>query len=257
MISTIIIRNLLLLLCPIIQLSEKWHAIKYGFKLAAEYDLKIHVSDACSSCYNRGGLCELGKEGYFNCSITPITKKGIGIRIMQKILVLQRKEYTPKLSVLSMWKVGTIGFPFTSGSQPLCGLLPVNCDETPPTIQLPLSLSGKPYEVINISHTNSTQSIRIKDFSLLELLNTSECQYLINFTLPYSPFISFKLTTPNLTLFKCNRIPTITSPLDLKYMSCGEYDLYYNNSKPAFASVSNHSAFGKMARNKVWHAIWV
>ncbi|XP_030956312.1 PR5-like receptor kinase isoform X1 [Quercus lobata] len=63
-------------LCPIIQLPEKWHASKYGFKLTAEYDLKIHVSDACSSCYSRGGLCELGKEGNFNCSVTPITEKG-------------------------------------------------------------------------------------------------------------------------------------------------------------------------------------
>ena len=55
---------------------QKRHAIKYGYKLAAEYDLEIHVSDACSSCYSREGLCELGKEGNFNCSITPVTEKG-------------------------------------------------------------------------------------------------------------------------------------------------------------------------------------
>ena len=149
----------------------------------------------------------------------------------------EEKSTRPNCPSFPCGKFGTIGFPFTNVSYPSCGLLPVNCDETPPKIQLPLGLSGKPYEVINISYTNFTQSIRIKDFSLLEFLNTSECQYLINFTLPHSPFISFKLTTPNLTLFKCNRIPNITSPLDLKYMSCGEYDLYYNNSKPAFASL--------------------
>ena len=120
-------------------------------------------------------------------------------------------------------------------AQPSCGLWPVNCDRTP-TIQLPLCLSGKPYEFINISYTNSTQSIHIKDFLHLEFLNTSECQYLINFTLPNSPFISFKLTTANLTLFKCNRSPNITSSMNFEDVSYGEYDFYFNISKPSFAS---------------------
>ena len=129
-----------------------------------------------------------------------------------------------------------IGFPSTNGLQPSCGLLPINCDRTLPTIQLPLGLSGKPYEFINISYTNSTWSIHIKDFPHLEFLNTSECQYLINFTLPNSPFISFKLTTPNLTLYKCNRSPNITSNMNFEDVSYGEYDFYFNISKPSFAS---------------------
>jgi hypothetical protein len=32
--------------------------------LSAEFDLEVHVSDACSSCHARGGLCEvLDEEG--------------------------------------------------------------------------------------------------------------------------------------------------------------------------------------------------
>ena len=49
-------------------------------------------------------------------------------------------------------KFGIIGFPFTNSADPNCSLLPVNCDKTPPTIQL--GWTGGPYEVINISHTN-------------------------------------------------------------------------------------------------------
>ena len=63
--------------------------VKNQYELVAEQDLEIHVSNACSSCYGRGGPCELGKEGNFNCPITPITGKGIDIRITQNFLVLQ------------------------------------------------------------------------------------------------------------------------------------------------------------------------
>ncbi|KAL4611816.1 hypothetical protein ACB092_08G153000 [Castanea dentata] len=146
----------------------------------------------------------------------------------------EEKSTHPNCPSFQCAKFGTIGFPFTNGSQPSCGLLPVNCDEPIPLIQLPLGLSGKPYEVINISYTNSTQSIRIMDFSLLKYLRTEKCEYLTNFTLPNSPLISFKLITPNQTLFKCNRILDITSPRDFKYKSCGNYNFYY--SSPRFAS---------------------
>ncbi|KAK7859783.1 leaf rust 10 disease-resistance locus receptor-like protein kinase-like 1.1 [Quercus suber] len=129
---------------------------------------------------------------------------------------------------------GTIGFPFTNVSQPSCGLLPVNCDETAPKIQLPLGLTGKSYQVINISYTNSTQSIRIWDFSLFKYSFTEDCIYLANFTLPNSPLISFKLTKPIQTLLKCNRTLDDTPPSDFKYRGCGDYDIHYYS--PTFAS---------------------
>ena len=146
----------------------------------------------------------------------------------------EEKSTHPNCPSFQCGKVGTIGFPFTNGSQPSCGLLPVNCDGTPPTIQLPVGLSVKPYEVINISYTDSRQSIRIKDFSLFKYFLTDKCEYLTDFTLPNSPLISFKLTTPIKTLFKCNRILDDTSPRDFKYRSCGDYNIYY--SSPRFAS---------------------
>ena len=147
----------------------------------------------------------------------------------------EKRKWPDCLPLFQCGKFGTIGFPFINSSHPSrCGLLPVNCDGTPPTIQLPVGLSVKPYEVINISYTDSRQSIRIKDFSLFKYFLTDKCEYLTDFTLPNSPLISFKLTTPIKTLFKCNRILDDTSPRDFKYRSCGDYNIYY--SSPRFAS---------------------
>lgn len=66
--------------CSTIQLPLK------GLNITAEFNLEVHVADVCSSCYSRGGLCELDNKGKFHCTIT---EKGIDIGITQKILVLQ------------------------------------------------------------------------------------------------------------------------------------------------------------------------
>ena len=115
-------------------------------------------------------------------------------------------------------KLGNISFPFTKipPSFPFCDLMHVKCDDPHPTIKLPLDdpWIERRYEVINISHTNTTQHIRVKDHSLLEYLKTKKCEKLANFAFPHSPLISFKLTTPNRTLFKCNPTLHIT-PIEI------------------------------------------
>ena len=57
--------------CSFIQLPRKRHSDKDTlFSLvSAEFDLQVYVSDACSSCYGRGGLCELEQNGKFHCAI--------------------------------------------------------------------------------------------------------------------------------------------------------------------------------------------
>ena len=77
--------------CSIIQLPVKVHTEKEDINLTAEYDLEVHVSDAYSSCYSRGGLCELDNKRKFHCAIT---EKGMNIGITQKYLVLQLHTYT-------------------------------------------------------------------------------------------------------------------------------------------------------------------
>ncbi|KAK7850152.1 hypothetical protein CFP56_001503 [Quercus suber] len=44
--------------------------------LSAEFDLEVHVYDACSRCYGGAGLCVLDKNGKFQCAIA---KKGMDI----------------------------------------------------------------------------------------------------------------------------------------------------------------------------------
>ena len=151
----------------------------------------------------------------------------------------EEKRDAQSCSSFQCGKFGMIGFPFRLNKRDYfnCGPLPVNCDQTPPTIQLPLGWSKGAYEVINIWYTNTTQFTRVKDLSLLEYLNTNKCEYLTDFTLPKSPFISFKLTTPSQSLFKCNRTLDSNSYTKFKYMSCGDHNFYYSHSNESTPSI--------------------
>ncbi|KAM3692974.1 hypothetical protein ACJW31_08G129800 [Castanea mollissima] len=173
--------------------------------------------------------------------------------LLSHLLLLHSAEEVnrtrPNCSPIQCGNLGIIGFPFTDSSHPHCGLLPVKCDEIPPTIQL--GWSRGPYEIINISYTNTTLFTRIKDLLLSDALNTQKCESVTNFTLPNSPFISFKLTTPCQTLFKCNRTLNITSPTNFTYRSCGDYSLYYshlNDDSPSFSS--GECSFIQLPRKK-------
>ncbi|KAF3969606.1 hypothetical protein CMV_006616 [Castanea mollissima] len=97
------------------------------------------------------------------------------------------------------------------------------------------------YEVINISYTNTTTHIRVKDHWLSEYLKTNKCEILDNFAFPHSPIITFKLTTPSRTLFKCNRALHFTPGRNFKKMTCRDYDydIYYsppNETSQSFPS---------------------
>ena len=150
--------------------------------------------------------------------------------VLSHLLLLHSAEL-PNCSSFQCGKFGIIGFPFFNRKYPSCGgLFAVDCDGTPPTIQL--VWGGRQHEVINISYTNTTQSTtRIKDLSLLDYLNTRKCESITNLTFPSSPYISFEITSPNQTLFKCNRTLPITSPPNFKNMTChDDYNIYYNHS---------------------------
>ena len=156
--------------------------------------------------------------------------------VLSHLLLLHSAEEENSLysncSFFKCGKFGSIGFPFFNSKYPFCrgGLLGVNCDGTPPTIQL--ELGGKQYEVINISYTNTTQSTtHIKDPLLLDFLKPQKCESITNLTFPSPPSISYEITSPNQTLFKCNRTLPITSPPNFKHVSClDNYNIYYSHS---------------------------
>ncbi|KAK4607997.1 hypothetical protein RGQ29_001713 [Quercus rubra] len=121
---------------------------------------------------------------------------------------------------------------------PFCGLMHVKCDEPHPMIHLPLGdrWSEKRYEVINISSTNTTPHIRVKDRWLGKCLHTNKCNCLDNFALPNSSLISFKLTTPNRTLLKCDRTLHNTALKNFTEMTCRDYNIYFCPSNEASQS---------------------
>ena len=98
-------------------------------------------------------------------------------------LLLFHSAELPNCSSFNCGKFSIIGFPFFNTKYPFCGgLLAVNCDGTPSTIQL--EWGGRQNEVIKISYTNTTQSTRIKDSLLLDYLNTQKCESVTNWTFP-------------------------------------------------------------------------
>ena len=87
--------------------------------------------------------------------------------VLSHLLLLHSTEEENSLysycSPFHCGKFGIIGFPFYNRKYPFCcGLLAVNCDGTPPTIQL--EWSGRQYEVINISYTNTIISHVVSQF---------------------------------------------------------------------------------------------
>jgi hypothetical protein len=114
-----------------------------------------------------------------------------------------------------------------------------------------LGRDGRSYDVKIISQSNATKdvkgqehlksnaTIRVKDQVFQEHLNRRRCDLLSNLSLPNSTYISFKITSPIQTLFKCNRTLNFTSPRDFKSISCNDSNIYYshsNNTSHSFPS---------------------
>jgi hypothetical protein len=152
--------------------------------------------------------------------------------VLSHLLLLHSAEEEnrnpPSCSSFQCGKFGIIGFPFTNSVKLILRFIASKL--YPNTSDDPTGGSGRQYEVINISYTNTTQSTRIRDLLLLETLNNRNCESLTNLSFPNSPSISYEITSPKQTLFKCNRTPNITSPENFKNISCGDYNIYYSHS---------------------------
>jgi hypothetical protein len=142
----------------------------------------------------------------------------------------EEMEYTQRCTPFGCGRLGEIRFPFANTTNPECGVFTVDCrDDQHPTIEL--GYGGRPYDVLNISQTNTMSSISIFDIEFGEQLKVGKCESLTNFTFPNSSFISFEIATPNQTLFKCNSTLDIHPPTDFTKGRCkGDYNIYYSNS---------------------------
>ena len=158
-------------------------------------------------------------------------------------------------------KLVNVSFPFTNITKfplPSCGLLRLKCDETPPMIHLPWDdpESEGRYRLINFSSTNTatqvTQHIRVKDLWLSKSLITEKCDDFDNITLLNSP-LSFKLTTLNRTIFKCNRHLNFAIPRNFNTMPCDHHNIYYSPSNEASQTFPSECSTIQLPVNKTSH----
>ncbi|XP_062152335.1 LEAF RUST 10 DISEASE-RESISTANCE LOCUS RECEPTOR-LIKE PROTEIN KINASE-like 1.1 [Alnus glutinosa] len=168
------------------------------------------------------------------------------------VLLLSAQEemiYTKRCPPFHCGHLGRIGFPFANNTYPECGVFTVDCrDDHYPTIQL--EDGGRPYEVLNISESNTMSSMRIFDIEFREQLKFGRCESLTNLTFPYSSFISFEIATPNQTFFKCNRTPDIPPPTNFFKMSCmNYYDIYFSNSSDSFPTSLSGCSIIQLPKN--------
>ncbi|XP_050275169.1 LEAF RUST 10 DISEASE-RESISTANCE LOCUS RECEPTOR-LIKE PROTEIN KINASE-like 2.1 [Quercus robur] len=73
--------------------------------VSAEFDLQVYVSDACSSCYGRGGLCELEQNGKFHCAIADkvTITLFIGIGALMVIVCYFWRKFS-SIKIINFWK---------------------------------------------------------------------------------------------------------------------------------------------------------
>ncbi|KAL5553145.1 hypothetical protein UlMin_040546 [Ulmus minor] len=116
-----------------------------------------------------------------------------------------------------------IRFPFRSGSNPECGLYPVNCTGQIQKVQL--KEGGHWYGFKSIS--TGGELINIYDTELNKSLHLGDCESIKSFSFPIPSVISNVSTQNSLTLFNCSRNLDFTHHRELNYAPCGDYRIYY------------------------------
>ncbi|XXG65493.1 hypothetical protein AAC387_Pa05g3177 [Persea americana] len=138
--------------------------------------------------------------------------------------------------------VPPIQFPFSNTSTPECGLYQITCaNNSIPMIKL--EDHGRSYVVKSISY--EAKQLVIQDDDLLRR-RTHICNSLHSVTVPASPFLSFKVVTPNFTFFNCKRdqYPRLQHPFQLyNFTDCTDSALYYYPNDSLAALTNNCSVF--------------
>ncbi|KAH7841536.1 hypothetical protein Vadar_031238 [Vaccinium darrowii] len=145
--------------------------------------------------------------------------------------------------------LGPMKFPFTSLTDPQCGLCTLSCHEQAPKVFL--GDEGRSIQVSSIDDN----AIKISDPFLKDLIDNKSCGFFSYINSPYTPYISYTIS-PNLTFVKClPSNPEHKNQTDLKYFSgnCtryrGEgchgniiYFSYRNNTVPPLGSFPRNCA---------------
>ncbi|KAL5553088.1 hypothetical protein UlMin_040489 [Ulmus minor] len=121
-----------------------------------------------------------------------------------------------------------IQFPYRNGSNPECGLYPVNCTGQIQKVQL--KEGGHWYGFKSISPRG--ELINIYDTELNKYLHLGNCESIKSFSFPI-PSVLSNVSTPNsLTLYNCSHTLHFTHHREFNYTPCGDYRIYYPLSVP-------------------------
>ncbi|KAJ8641847.1 hypothetical protein MRB53_018541 [Persea americana] len=186
----------------------------------------------CSRCLESGGQC-----GYFENEYKCFCRDRPHL-VSCKDQAYDRTECHP----FSCGSVPPIQFPFSNTSTPECGLYQITCaNNSIPMIKL--EDHGRSYVVKSISY--EAKQLVIQDDDLLRR-RTHICNSLHSVTVPASPFLSFKVVTPNFTFFNCKRdqYPRLQHPFQLyNFTDCTDSALYYYPNDSLAALPNNCSVF--------------
>ncbi|KAL5553147.1 hypothetical protein UlMin_040548 [Ulmus minor] len=116
-----------------------------------------------------------------------------------------------------------ISFPFRNGSNPECGLYPVNCTGQIQKVQL--KEGGHWYGFKSISQLGD--SLYIYDTELNEHSPWGNCESIKSFSFPIPSVLSNVSTHNPLTLVNCSRNLDFTHHRELNYTTCGDYRIYH------------------------------
>ncbi|KAL4612474.1 hypothetical protein ACB092_08G201600 [Castanea dentata] len=141
----------------------------------------------------------------------------------------------PNCTPFHCGKFGRIGFPFVKSTNSYCGLLTVDCNETTPMIQ--------------VGREGSYATVRVKDQVFQEHLNLRRCSLLGTLNFPNSPLVSFEITSPKQTLFKCKHTLNLTAPRNFKNTSCDDYNIYYSHSNQTSPSFPPECSIIQLPKN--------
>ncbi|RWR85530.1 LEAF RUST 10 DISEASE-RESISTANCE LOCUS RECEPTOR-LIKE PROTEIN KINASE-like protein 1.1 isoform X5 [Cinnamomum micranthum f. kanehirae] len=136
-----------------------------------------------------------------------------------------------KCSPFACGTVPRIQFPFSNISSPGCGIYNIKCNSNKIPI---IKFAGDERSYVVKSIAYESKLLTIQDDGLVRANTAQICRHLQNFTVPISPFLTFKSISPDYTFFKCNHSTEFKPPKNLtlyNYTKCEDYVLHYTKTR--------------------------
>lgn len=158
----------------------------------------------------------------------------IGVVLLSYLLPISNGYETKCPTRFDCGYLRILYFPYTTTKHKDCGILAINgCDDGHKVPKTIVSNKGRLFDVINVSYSNSIESIIIiSDLVLHDRLRNRSCEaFSDTYDLPltFSPLASLEIRNYG-PLFRCNRPLHVRTPEHFLNLSCGDSYIYYGLS---------------------------